>query len=237
MIDKVVLDNWKTHKHSEFEFNKGTNVILGIMGSGKTSLINGISYALFGTFPALKKRQVKLEDIITSKPYKADSTQVQVDFTINETQYTVKRKIDKNGKTKSAEIRTKDGNLLEGPAPNKVTEVVERTLGMTYDLFSRAVYSEQNEVDYFLKIPKGQRKTKIDELLNIDKYETARRSSQFIINRLKDKTKEQEKWLNENTGTTNENEANELKQEIETLKQKADKYQDRLQRIESELTR
>ena len=60
MLKTLNLDQWRTHKTSELEFGSGTNVIVGVMGSGKSSIVNAISYALFGTFPALKSKQVTL---------------------------------------------------------------------------------------------------------------------------------------------------------------------------------
>ena len=50
-------------------------------------------------------------------------------------------------------------------SPAGVTREVERILQMDYDLFQRAVYSEQNALDYFLQIPKGKRMDKIDSML------------------------------------------------------------------------
>src|SRR5207245_7759221 len=46
------------------------------------------------------------------------------------------------------------------------------------------IYSEQNGIDYFLTIPKGQRMKKIDELLTIDKFEKARANSVSMTNKM-----------------------------------------------------
>ena len=47
MITRVELKWWKSHEHSIFEFSRGTNVLVGINGSGKTSVMQAISFALF----------------------------------------------------------------------------------------------------------------------------------------------------------------------------------------------
>ncbi|RLI96552.1 MAG: DNA replication and repair protein RecF, partial [Candidatus Aenigmatarchaeota archaeon] len=41
MITKVKLKNWRSHLESEFKFTRGTNALVGILGSGKTSVLNG----------------------------------------------------------------------------------------------------------------------------------------------------------------------------------------------------
>ena len=50
MITSLELTNWRTHSNTTLDFEKGTNVIIGVMGSGKSSIVNAITYALFGTF-------------------------------------------------------------------------------------------------------------------------------------------------------------------------------------------
>ncbi|HLD80459.1 MAG TPA: SMC family ATPase [archaeon] len=194
MIKKVVLDNWKSHKHSVFEFGKGTNVLVGVMGSGKTSVVDAVSFALFGTFPALRAKKLRLEDVITSKPYVAGSARVQVDFDNNNQVFTAVREVDRKGKTSLSELRV-NGKLVEGPMTQRVNLAIERVTGMDYDLFSKAVYAEQNEIDYFLKLGVGERKKKIDELLELHKYENARQNATFVLNRLRERGLQKEQAL------------------------------------------
>jgi DNA repair exonuclease SbcCD ATPase subunit len=114
-----------------------------------------------------------------------------VTFTNDEKEYTVSREITR-GHGSSAEVRD-GGTLVEGNNSQRVTERVEEMLKIDYDLFSRAVYSEQNNIDYFLEIPKSQRKQKIDELLSIDRFEAARKSLTTVVSRLRDRAAEKEK--------------------------------------------
>jgi exonuclease SbcC len=163
---------------------------VGNIGSGKTSIMDAICFGLFGTFLQLQQKKIKLEDIIMKKPAAQEKAEVMVSFDIgDESDWTVKRTVTK-GKT-SAELR-KNGELIEGPQSTKVTEEVEKLLKMNYDLFSRAVYSEQNQLDMFLTIPKGQRMKKIDELLAIDKFEKARASTMSLINKFSTALNEKE---------------------------------------------
>ncbi len=190
MITKVKLKNWRSHLDTEIEFAEGTNCFVGNIGSGKTSIMDAICFGLFGTFLQLQQKKIKLEDIIMKKPATQEKAEVMVSFDIgDESDWTVKRTVTK-GKT-SAELR-KNGELIEGPQSTKVTEEVEKLLKMNYDLFSRAVYSEQNQLDMFLTIPKGQRMKKIDELLAIDKFEKARASTMSLINKFSTALNEKE---------------------------------------------
>jgi len=186
MITKVILKNWRSHEDSEFNFTSGTNALLGILGSGKSSVLDAICFCLFGTFPNLQARKLKIEDILMKKPVEKNKAEVEVYFAEGGNSYSVKRIIERGKGTTYSEIR-ENGKIIESPNTSRVNELVERVLKVSYDLFSKAIYSEQNSIDYFLTIPKGQRMKKIDELLGIDKFEKARTNSVSLANKLLEK--------------------------------------------------
>lgn len=183
MITKVRLTNWRSHLNSELDFSSGTNALLGHMGSGKTTILDSITFGLFGTFPNLQAKKLKLDDILMKKPVEKDRAEVEVSFQSNGKNYSVRRIIEKKKGTTFSEIR-EDNKILESYNASRVTEVVEKILKVNYDLFSKAIYSEQNALDYFLTIPKGQRMRKIDELLMIDRFERARSNTVSLSNKI-----------------------------------------------------
>ncbi len=189
MITKVALKNWRSHLNTNLEFSEGTNCFIGPMGAGKTSILDAICFALFGTFPTLMSKKLRLEDVIMKKPKAQQTAEVNVTFEIDNDAWSVTRKIAK-GKT-TAELR-KNGALVEAPQSTRVTEEIEKILKIDYDLFTRAIYSEQNQLDMFLTIPKGQRMRRIDELLSIDKFEKARQTVLAIISKSKNAAAERE---------------------------------------------
>lgn len=192
MIDSIELRSWKTHADTKIEFRKGTNVLIGIMGAGKSSVMDAISFALFGTFPALKQKRVSLDGIIMSRPEQRKSAEVKLTFTINGNEYVVSRKIEKNaGSSASLE---KNGKNLQ-TQPERVNEEIEKVLGMNYDTFSRAIYAEQNRLDYMLELRKGDRKKQIDEMLNLDKFARAEENATSMINNIKSAIADEEQMV------------------------------------------
>ncbi len=179
VITEVRLTNWKSHANSKLSFLPGTNVLVGVMGAGKSAVLDAISFALFGTFPALSSKKASLDACITNKPEQRGKASVEVDFTAKGKSYTVVREVALGKGTTRSELR-EGGRLIEGPQTKRVSEEITKILGMDYDLFSRAVYSEQNQLDYFLQIPSGQRKRKIDELLRIDRFGEARKNASAL---------------------------------------------------------
>ncbi len=183
MIDKIHLKNWRSHSESTLEFDRGTNALLGPMGSGKSSVMNAVCFGLFGTFPDIQSRKIKLDDIIMNKPSVKNEAQVTVDFTVGDKTYSVMRVIERDKGTTYSEIREGD-KLLDSPNSQRVTELVTKLLKIDYELFSRAIYSEQNGLDYFLRLPRGERMRRIDNLLMIDRFEEARSSTVTLRNRI-----------------------------------------------------
>lgn len=193
MITQVKLKNWKSHLESDLQFGDGTNVLIGIMGSGKSSLLEAVTYALFGTLPAVQTRRIKLENLITSRPKPMDSAEVEVSFIAPDgDEYSVKRVIQRGSGTTLSELRKVNGDLIESPSSTRVTEAIRSLLKLDYDLFERAVYSEQNRLDYFLTLPRGKRMESIDELLGIDKLELARKEMGALSRRVGDRIEDRE---------------------------------------------
>lgn len=186
MITKIALKNWRSHQNSTLDFSSGTNALIGIMGSGKSSILGAICFGLFGTTPELQSRKLKLEELIMNKPALKDMAEVEVSFRIDGTDYSVKRIIEKKKGTTYSELRS-NGKLVEAPSTQRVNDLVEKILKVDYELFSKAIYSEQNALDYFLTIPKGQRMRKIDELLMLDKFEKARSNAISLVNKIFEK--------------------------------------------------
>lgn len=192
MITSIELSNWKTHKQTKLEFTRGTNVLVGLMGAGKSSIMDAISYALFGTFPSVHHKRVSVSDLIMSRPNQESEASVTLCFTLEGHEYIVERKISSNEGTKATLQR--DGEYLQSQ-PVRVNEEIARILKVDYDLFSRAIYSEQNRLDYFLELRSGERKKQIDELLGLDKFATAQENATGLLNRIKETISEHEKMI------------------------------------------
>jgi exonuclease SbcC len=163
------------------------------MGSGKSSVMDAISFALFGTFPALERRKLKLADIFRMNEQIAS---LRLEFNWNGSEYKIERKITKGKKRVESEaevfqkgkLETDNWKLMDS-APKAVTEYVEQLLAVDYDLFTRAIYSEQNNIDYFLTIDPRRRKQELDQLLGLDRFEQARSNIVSVINRIKSNRK------------------------------------------------
>jgi len=192
MIKSIELTNWKTHRHTLMNFQKGVNVLVGVMGAGKSSVIDGISFGLFGTFPNLNHKRTTVEDLISNRPSVKDDAEVRVAFTIGSDEYIVTRKL--NRKESTASRLERNGSYLQTQTA-RVNEEIESLIKVDYDTFSRAIYAEQNGLDYFLELAKGDRKRQMDEMLGLDSFAKAEENATSLINQIKGLINDEEQML------------------------------------------
>ncbi len=190
MIRSVELKNWKTHKDTSIEFSSGTNILIGQMGSGKSSLTDAICFALFGTYPAMQRRHVSISRVIRNRPSQEKVGHVRLSMDIDGSSYAITRTFGVRGKPEA--VIEKDGKYLQSQ-PERVTEEVERILKVDYETFSRVIYSEQNQLEYFLDLRSAERKKQIDCLLGLDKFANAQENATTLANRIKDMISENER--------------------------------------------
>lgn len=177
------MENWRSHEATSLTFRKGTNLIIGIMGSGKSSVLDAMSFALFALTPTLEHRKLTLGDLIR---HGKEHARIRLSIDWKGDRYDILREIRKERKdavASSAEMR-KNGALVE-KGQSAVTKYVEQLLQIDYSLFSRAIYSAQNRIDHFLSLEPGKRKDEIDELLGLDRFEAARENSVTLINKMR----------------------------------------------------
>ena len=186
MIDKIKLTNWRIHKELELDFSTGSNIIVGRMGSGKTSILQAIAFGLFGTFSELKKRELKISDLINrSSGDKFSEVELHLRDSFNN-KLTITRRIESN-KNSEAIVRDSTGKLVAGPNPTSANFYISDKLKLDEELFLRTVYSLQNEADVLLRLTPAERKRQIDELMNLHKFETARKYSVSLRNKLNER--------------------------------------------------
>lgn len=182
MIRSIRLLNWRSHADTKLEFSQGTNLLVGAMGAGKSSVMDAISFALFGTFPALERRKLKLQDLFRLNEERAS---VILELEWAGSLLRIERELVKGKQRVESDAKLFRDNSLLDSGPSAVTDYVSNALGVDYDLFTRAIYSEQNNIDYFLTLDPRGRKQEIDALLGLDRFESARANAVTVVNRLR----------------------------------------------------
>jgi len=181
MLLSLHIFNWKSHQDSLIQFKKGTNFLIGKMGSGKSSSVDALCFALFGTFPKLSRRECTLKDL---KNFNLENqpTKVELCFKLEKNNQEYNYKVLRDLSSNKAFLYCNDKLVCMGAST--VTEEIEKIIQINYELFSKAVYCEQNNLDYWFEIPPSKRKIQLDNLLGLDKFESVRSNLVSYLNKL-----------------------------------------------------
>jgi DNA repair protein SbcC/Rad50 len=150
----------------------------GPTGSGKSSLIDAMVFALYGAVPRYDDRRL-VEPVISRGKLEA---RVRLDFRIGERELTAVRVVQRNSAggatTKEARLEEDGRKTLAGSAP-ELSAAVERELGLTFEHFTRSVVLPQGDFADFLHAKPSERQDLLVELLGLDIYRRiARRANE-----------------------------------------------------------
>ncbi len=143
-------------------------VLTGPTGAGKSSVIDAMIFALYGSIPRLDDRRA-VAPVISKGMLQ---TRVRLDFAVGTQRYSAVRvaQVTKKGAT-TPEARLEDspGNTLAGSAP-ELTEKVEEILGLSFEHFTRSIVLPQGDFAELLHESAGERQKMLQRLLGTELY-------------------------------------------------------------------
>ena len=163
ILDRLVLTNFKRFRHAEICFQDGITGILGNNGTGKSSLVQGIFFALYG----VQGTGIAADYIVSSFAGPKEKCEVRLDFRISGDTYTVLRTF-KKGKTMSHDASFHKNGKLMATGVSQVESEVKRTLGMGPVDFRNTIYAGQKDLLTLLENTPGKRKEWFLRALGID---------------------------------------------------------------------
>src|SRR5512136_2002405 len=167
ILDRLELSNFKRFRHEKIKFQDGITGILGNNGTGKSSLVQAIFFALYG----VQATGIAADYIVSSFASPREKCEVRLDFRIGGDTYTVLRTF-KKGKTVTHDATFyKDGKLVATGVSQVETEV-RRTLGMGPVDFRNTVYTAQKDLLTLLEADPSKRREWFLRALGIDYLKT-----------------------------------------------------------------
>lgn len=157
-INRIYLENYRIHEKLEVEFDKGINLLLGENGKGKSSILEAIGYALFGS--DLRGTQ---KDAIQ---YGKKSAKIQVEFTgVDGEEYIVTRKLP--GTTS---IYRKSNPELELQGKEDRIRELCGIKGDIKDVYDNVIVAKQNDFISSFKATAKDREKTFDKVFNTEIY-------------------------------------------------------------------
>jgi exonuclease SbcC len=227
-LEHLEIENLWSYKKASVQFEPGITVIAGANGSGKSSLLESIFFALYGS----EARHVIGRNLDEILRIGADSGSVRLRFLYGGKRYTAEIALRRQGGTVKSErtgcqLIGEDGSVWVG-TENVIAEI-ERFFGMDREGFANCVYVRQGEIDRLIRADRRTREQMLDGLLGLYKID-------LFVN---PRSKEALRALNRRLSVFEERSAR-LRQEIDALereelaKQKA-QLTDSMERLQSDL--
>ncbi len=192
LIKKVKLRNIRSYKDAEVNFPTGSTLLSGDIGSGKSTVLLAIEFALFGTRRSglsgavlLRNGEnsgsVELEFELDGKEIKVNRNLVRGKSSVNQDVGFIV--IDNERKDlSSTELKQEVINLLNYP---------QEFLTKSKDLIFRyTVYTPQEEMKHILLENPEERLNILRRVFGIDKYKTVIVNSKLFVTKIKGKVKE-----------------------------------------------
>jgi len=188
MITSVEIGDFLSHSETKLEFDNGVTVFVGQNGAGKSSIIDAITFALFG-----KHTRKSSKGLI-----KRGSTQgfSKVEFIINGTSYQAVRKIDSKGTLAAKFSKRIEGEIIEIAAGERkqfgesMTNEIEKTIGLDFEKLKIASIVQQGELNSIIKAKPKEFKELLNAVIGIDKLDVASNSLKEASKRFREKIKE-----------------------------------------------
>ena len=168
---RLVMEGFLAYRRkTEIDFTDADLFVLsGPTGSGKSSVIDGMTFALYGSIPRVGKGSVA--PLISAQ---ADSCRVEFRFSVGEETYTAVRLMVRQGSgastTEARLLRGEGQEVLAGKA-DEVTNAVTDLLGLRYEHFIKAVVLPQGAFADFLTDQPSDRQDLLGALLDMGLYE------------------------------------------------------------------
>ncbi|MBL7100487.1 MAG: AAA family ATPase [Nanoarchaeota archaeon] len=222
IIKKVKLENIRSYVEQEIELPQGSVLLSGDIGSGKSTVLLAIDFALFG----IRKSDLLGASILRNG---ASTGSVELHFETDGKDIVIKRNLKRTSSSVSQDsgFIFIDGIKKEGTAIelkqniltllNYPKELLTKSKSLIYKY---TVYTPQEEMKHILVEDKDLRLDTLRKVFGIDKYKRIRENTKVLTSAIKGKKKEQAGMIHD------------LEQKKEDMRQKKEQLQEENKKLE-----
>ena len=169
ILKKIILNNIRSYETQEINFSKGSTLLSGDIGSGKTSILLGIEFALFGLQPGQRGSSLLKNG--------KEEGGVLIEFEVEDKQVIIERTL-KRGKTISQTycaitINNEKKEFSVTELKSKILEILNYPKEFSKKqniLYKFTVYTPQEEMKQIILQDSETRINTIRHVFGIDKY-------------------------------------------------------------------
>ena len=189
LLKKLVIENLRSYENQTIKFPKGSTLLSGDIGSGKTTILLAIEFALFGLQPSQKGNSLLRNGTDTAKvilEFDIDNKEIIVERTLKRKKHSITQDyvsitIDNEKFEESvSEIKAKILDLLNYPK-----EFAKKT----NLLYKFTVYTPQEEMKQIIMESKDIRLNTLRHVFGIDKYKRIQENASVLNSKLRERVK------------------------------------------------
>ena len=169
---RLHLKNYRKFHDVEIEFRRGITAIIGANGAGKSTIVEAIEWALYGSAGGAGRGDKK-ENIKRAGAGEGEICLVEFEFELRGERYRIKRWMKGKANTVGAELLFADTGHQIAEGGRDVSEEVEKLIGFGVKPFEVSVFAKQSELAALSNMIGSQRRELILRLLGIERIEDA----------------------------------------------------------------
>ena len=197
-IKKIELENIRSYEKAEIEFPKGSVLLSGDIGSGKSSVLLAIEFALFG----LQKGALSGNSLLRNG---ASSGKVKVNFDIDGKKIVIERNLKRGKKSVSQDsgymiTDNEKKDLATKEIKNYVLKLLNypaEFLEKNPELYRYTVYTPQEEMKQILLENSETRVNTLRRVFSIDKYKRIQENSSIFLIKLRENIRNKEGMISD----------------------------------------
>ena len=192
LLKSIKLNNIRSYLDQKIDFSIGSLLLSGDIGSGKSTILLAVEFALFGSKPS----ELPASSLLR---HGKNEGSVELSFELEGKNIIIKRNLKKgkNGIKQEVGYVITDG-IKKELSPVEMKSQIFDLLGYPKDLVAKGkdliyrytVYTPQEEMKRILAEDTDTRLNTLRKVFNIDKYKKIRENSSIFLRSVKEKRKE-----------------------------------------------
>jgi exonuclease SbcC len=144
-LNKLVMKNFKKFRRAELEFSDGLTGIVGSNGSGKSTIVEAIAWALYGN----RASSIKRDFIRNARAKESDAVETSLTLSLGKQELVIYRAMKGKSLTPEAFLVLDGQRIATGS--KEVDARLEDILKINYQDFMKTFYARQKDLDNLLK--------------------------------------------------------------------------------------